>query len=115
MSEEKTESSSNHYDLIVIGAGSGGVSLAERAAGYKSKVLIFEGGSYGGTCVNVGKKLTNLSIPPPSSPSHSFSLTFSLCFLLIYPLIFNISFFFFSFLSLFESSLIRLCTKENNV
>eukprot|EP00604_Paraphysomonas_vestita_P002706 CAMPEP_0174818402 /NCGR_PEP_ID=MMETSP1107-20130205/1068_1 /TAXON_ID=36770 /ORGANISM="Paraphysomonas vestita, Strain GFlagA" /LENGTH=474 /DNA_ID=CAMNT_0016030181 /DNA_START=55 /DNA_END=1479 /DNA_ORIENTATION=+ len=44
----------NHFDLIVIGAGSGGVSLAERAAGYNAKVAIFEGGAYGGTCVNVG-------------------------------------------------------------
>lgn len=50
----------NHFDLIVIGAGSGGVSLAERAAGYNAKVAIFEGGAYGGTCVNVGKILFSL-------------------------------------------------------
>jgi glutathione reductase (NADPH) len=44
----------NHFDLIVIGAGSGGVSCAERAIGYGARVAIFEGGAYGGTCVNVG-------------------------------------------------------------
>jgi pyruvate/2-oxoglutarate dehydrogenase complex dihydrolipoamide dehydrogenase (E3) component len=44
-----------HFDLIVIGAGSGGVSCAERAAGYGVRVAVFEGGAYGGTCVNVGK------------------------------------------------------------
>ena len=45
----------SHYDLIVIGAGSGGVSCAERAVGYGARVAVFEGGAYGGTCVNVGK------------------------------------------------------------
>jgi pyruvate/2-oxoglutarate dehydrogenase complex dihydrolipoamide dehydrogenase (E3) component len=44
----------NHFDLIVIGAGSGGVSCAERAISYGARVAIFEGGAYGGTCVNVG-------------------------------------------------------------
>lgn len=51
---ENTTTTTNHFDLIVIGAGSGGVSCAERAAGYGVKVAIFEGGAYGGTCVNVG-------------------------------------------------------------
>lgn len=41
--------------MIVIGAGSGGVSCAERATGYGAKVAVFEGGAYGGTCVNVGR------------------------------------------------------------
>jgi len=58
-SEGKTSSPSlspspSHFDLVVIGAGSGGVSCAERAAGYGAKVAVFEGGAYGGTCVNVG-------------------------------------------------------------
>ncbi|VAW38787.1 Glutathione reductase [hydrothermal vent metagenome] len=39
------------YDLIVIGAGSGGVRSARIAAGYGKKVAIFEGDAVGGTCV----------------------------------------------------------------
>jgi glutathione reductase (NADPH) len=50
-----TDDGNNHFDLIVIGAGSGGVSCAERAVGYGARVAVFEGGAYGGTCVNVGK------------------------------------------------------------
>lgn len=45
---------SRHYDLIVIGAGSGGLSVAERAAAYGRRVMIAEGGRLGGTCVNLG-------------------------------------------------------------
>ena len=39
------------YDLIVIGAGSGGVRSARIAASYGKKVAIFEGDKVGGTCV----------------------------------------------------------------
>ncbi len=42
------------YDLIVIGAGSGGMATARRAAKYGAKVLIAENREIGGTCVNVG-------------------------------------------------------------
>jgi hypothetical protein len=49
-----SSSDNKHFDLIVIGAGSGGVSCAERAIGYGASVAVFEGGAYGGTCVNVG-------------------------------------------------------------
>ncbi len=44
----------NHYDLISIGAGSGGLSIAERAASYGAKVAVIENKKLGGTCVNVG-------------------------------------------------------------
>lgn len=37
------------YDLIVIGAGSGGIAAARRAASYGAKVAIVEGARYGGT------------------------------------------------------------------
>jgi len=47
-------SASKKYDLIVIGAGSGGVRAAKIAANYGAKVLIAEGLNYGGTCVNRG-------------------------------------------------------------
>lgn len=42
------------YDLIAIGGGSGGLSIAERAAHYGKKVALIESGKIGGTCVNVG-------------------------------------------------------------
>lgn len=45
---------SNHYDLIAIGAGSGGLSIAERAASYGAKTAVIESTELGGTCVNVG-------------------------------------------------------------
>jgi glutathione reductase (NADPH) len=43
-----------HYDLLVIGCGSGGLGAARRAASYGAKVAIIERGALGGTCVNVG-------------------------------------------------------------
>jgi len=42
------------YDYLVIGAGSGGISSANRAATYGAKVAVVEKGRLGGTCVNVG-------------------------------------------------------------
>ena len=41
-------------DLIVIGGGSGGIAMANRAASYGAKVALIEAGRLGGTCVNVG-------------------------------------------------------------
>ncbi|CAN6643724.1 glutathione reductase [Trichomonascus vanleenenianus] len=43
-----------HYQYLVIGGGSGGVSTARRAAKYGAKALVIEGDRLGGTCVNVG-------------------------------------------------------------
>ena len=45
---------SQHYDLIAIGGGSGGLSVAERAARYGARCAVVERGPLGGTCVNVG-------------------------------------------------------------
>ncbi|NOY17148.1 MAG: glutathione-disulfide reductase [Gammaproteobacteria bacterium] len=42
------------YDLLVLGAGSGGIATARRAASYGARVAIIESGRLGGTCVNVG-------------------------------------------------------------
>lgn len=42
------------YDLFVIGAGSGGIAAARRAASYGAKVAIAEADDLGGTCVNRG-------------------------------------------------------------
>ena len=39
------------YDLIVIGAGSGGTRTARISASYGAKTLVIEGDRAGGTCV----------------------------------------------------------------
>jgi glutathione reductase (NADPH) len=44
----------SEFDLIVIGAGSGGIACARRAAEYGARVVVIESGVVGGTCVNVG-------------------------------------------------------------
>ncbi len=44
----------NSFDLIVIGGGSGGLAVAEKAAGFGQRVAIVEDGRLGGTCVNNG-------------------------------------------------------------
>ena len=43
-----------HFDLAVLGAGSGGIAMAIRAARHGAKVAVLEPGALGGTCVNVG-------------------------------------------------------------
>ncbi|MFQ5995968.1 MAG: glutathione-disulfide reductase [Acidiferrobacterales bacterium] len=43
-----------HYDLLVIGGGSGGIAAVRRAAGYGAKTVVIEAGRIGGTCVNRG-------------------------------------------------------------
>ncbi|MBO8204143.1 glutathione-disulfide reductase [Prochlorococcus marinus] len=42
------------FDLIVVGAGSGGLAAAKRAASYGAKVAIIEANQIGGTCVIKG-------------------------------------------------------------
>lgn len=42
------------FDLIVLGAGSGGLATAFRAARHGARVALLESGVLGGTCVNVG-------------------------------------------------------------
>lgn len=43
-----------HFDLIVLGGGSGGIASAVRAAQYGAKVAVIEQNHLGGTCVNLG-------------------------------------------------------------
>jgi glutathione-disulfide reductase len=43
-----------HYDLIAIGGGSGGLAVAEKAAQFGKKVAVVEANKMGGTCVNNG-------------------------------------------------------------
>ncbi len=45
---------SKHFDLLVIGGGSGGLAHAQRAAEYGATAGVIESGPLGGTCVNVG-------------------------------------------------------------
>ena len=40
-----------HFDLVVVGAGSGGLAAAKRAASYGASVAVVEGSRVGGTCV----------------------------------------------------------------
>ena len=42
------------FDYIVLGAGSGGIASANRAAMRGARVLLIEAQHLGGTCVNVG-------------------------------------------------------------
>ena len=42
------------YDLLVIGAGSGGIAAANRVASYGQRCAVFEHRNVGGTCVNLG-------------------------------------------------------------
>ena len=44
----------NKFDLIVIGGGPGGYCAAIAAAKEGLSVLLFEGGTVGGTCLNEG-------------------------------------------------------------
>jgi len=43
-----------HFDLIAIGGGSGGLSVAEKAASYGKNCAVIEPDKLGGTCVNRG-------------------------------------------------------------
>ena len=44
----------DRFDYLVLGAGSGGIASARRAAQHGAKVAVVERGRLGGTCVNVG-------------------------------------------------------------
>jgi pyruvate/2-oxoglutarate dehydrogenase complex dihydrolipoamide dehydrogenase (E3) component len=46
--------SARHFDIAVIGAGSGGLSVAAAAAQFGRKVVLFETGEMGGECLNSG-------------------------------------------------------------
>ena len=52
--EDDEEDDNTHFDFLVVGAGSGGIASARRAASYGAKVGIVERSRMGGTCVNVG-------------------------------------------------------------
>ena len=47
-------SNTRHFDYLAIGAGSGGIASANRAAQRGATAAVIEAGAVGGTCVNVG-------------------------------------------------------------
>ena len=53
-------------DLCVIGAGSGGLSVAAAAAQLGVDVVLIERGKMGGDCLNTGCVPSNPCWPPPS-------------------------------------------------
>jgi len=54
MDSKMEKAMSQHFDLIAIGGGSGGMAVARRAAEYGMKCAVIESNRLGGTCVNVG-------------------------------------------------------------
>ena len=57
-----TEAANFDYDLVVIGAGSGGLRAAKQAAKLGKRVAIVEKADIGGTCVNRGCIPTKLMV-----------------------------------------------------
>ena len=43
-----------HYELVAIGGGSGGLAVTQRAAEYGARAAVVDPGPLGGTCVNAG-------------------------------------------------------------
>lgn len=69
-SEGSDETTEYDFDYFVIGAGSGGIASARRAASYGAKVAVAEFQRLGGTCVNVGcvpKKVRDMCDGPYDS------------------------------------------------
>jgi mycothione reductase len=58
-----------HYDLIVIGAGSGNSIVDEAFAGLR--VALVEDGLFGGTCINVGCIPTKMYVYPADLAAHA--------------------------------------------
>jgi pyruvate/2-oxoglutarate dehydrogenase complex dihydrolipoamide dehydrogenase (E3) component len=51
-------------DICVIGAGSGGLTVAAAAAAFGVPVVLIEKGKMGGDCLNTGCLSTNRTISP---------------------------------------------------
>src|SRR2546426_513888 len=54
MTCDHCERSGGEFDLLVVGVGSAGFAAATKAANLGARVAMVEGGTLGGTCVNVG-------------------------------------------------------------
>lgn len=62
--------SSHDFDLLVIGAGSGGVRASRMAAAMGARVAVVESRYLGGTCVNVGCVPKKLFVYASQYPHH---------------------------------------------
>lgn len=72
---------SSEFDLVVLGAGSGGIAGAVRAAEHGARVALVEPGPLGGTCVNAGcvpKKATWLAAELAIMQEHARAIGFGL-------------------------------------
>jgi glutathione reductase (NADPH) len=76
--------SSEAFDLISIGGGSGGLACAQQAARYGARAAVIESGALGGTCVNVGcvpKKVmwyaANIALSLVDAGDYGFGITVS--------------------------------------
>src|SRR6059058_5009539 len=54
MRSRRHDMGGGQFDLLVVGGGSAGFAAALKAAGLGARVALAEGGTLGGTCVNVG-------------------------------------------------------------
>jgi pyruvate/2-oxoglutarate dehydrogenase complex dihydrolipoamide dehydrogenase (E3) component len=59
------------YDLAIIGAGSGGLSVAAAAAQFGRRVILFEKGRMGGDCLNYGC-IPSKALIAASKQAHAF-------------------------------------------
>jgi len=60
------------YDICVIGAGSGGLSVAAAAASFGQKIVLIEKGEMGGDCLNTGC-VPSKSLLAAAKHAHAFS------------------------------------------
>ena len=54
MTEAATSQTGNEFDIVILGAGSGGYACALRATQLGLSVALVEKGNLGGTCLHVG-------------------------------------------------------------
>jgi pyruvate/2-oxoglutarate dehydrogenase complex dihydrolipoamide dehydrogenase (E3) component len=62
------------YDFAIIGAGSGGLSVAAAAAQFGQKVILFEKGKMGGDCLNYGC-IPSKALIAAAKQAHTFRTT----------------------------------------
>ena len=69
-----------HHDLVIVGSGSGNSLLTPELEGLD--VAIVEGGTFGGTCLNVGCIPTKMFVVPAdrvldAADAHRLGITFA--------------------------------------
>ncbi len=69
------------YDIAIIGAGAGGLSIASVAAQLGLKVVLFESGKMGGDCLNYGcvPSKSLLAVAKRTYQTHHHAARFGLC------------------------------------